>query len=461
MNLKDIRISKELTQLEASLICSVSLRTYKRLELDPKYKETDKYKRVIQSLNKYKNTINSRLTSKIITVVGLGYVGLSIATLLSQHNQVYAVDISKEKVDLIKKKQCPFIDKDISSFLKNKSLKLIPTTDLESSIKNSEYVIIATPTNYNPESNKFDTSSVESVIKEAIRINPKVWIVIKSTVGVGFTKYISELYEYDRILFSPEFLREGKALYDNLYPSRIIVGVNKRTQQYLSKAKEFGQLLKEASLKRDTEINIVGSSEAESIKLFSNTYLAFRVAYFNELDSFALNKGLNTSEIINGVCLDPRIGDFYNNPSFGYGGYCLPKDTKQLKSNFENVPEKLISAIIDSNQSRGEFISKDIISKVKDINKPIIGIYRLSMKTNSDNYRESSILNVIKELKKKDAHLLIYEPLILDTSFNECIIEKDIQRFKQQCDIIVANRYYSSLDDVKDKVYTRDLLRRD
>ncbi len=463
MNLKDIRISKELTQLEASLICSVSLRTYKRLELDPKYKETDKYKRAIQLLNKYKNTSNSRLTSKIITVVGLGYVGLSIATLLSQHNQVYAVDISKEKVDLIKKKQCPFIDKDISSFLKNKSLKLTPTTDLESSIKKSEYVIIATPTNYNPESNKFDTSSVESVIKEAIRINPKVWIVIKSTVGVGFTKYISELYQYDRILFSPEFLREGKALYDNLYPSRIVVGVNKRTQQYLSKAKEFGHLLKEASLKRDTQINIVGSSEAESIKLFSNTYLAFRVAYFNELDSFALNKGLNTSEIINGVCLDPRIGDFYNNPSFGYGGYCLPKDTKQLKSNFENVPEKLISAIIDSNESRAKFLSSEIILKTQQlgIDKPIIGIYRLTMKTNSDNYRESSVLNIIRELKNKGVDIFIYEPIVKEATFDGCKVETNIDQFKRHCDLIVANRYYSLLDDVKNKVLTRDLLRRD
>ncbi len=465
MILKDIRITKELTQLEASLICFVSLRTYKRLELDPKYKETDKYKRAIQSLNKYKNTVNSRLTSKIITVVGLGYVGLSIATLLSQQNQVYAVDISKEKVDLIKKKQCPFIDKDISVFLKNKSLNLIPTTDLESSIRNSEYVIIATPTNYNPESNKFDTSSVESVIKEALRINPKVWIIIKSTVGVGFTKYISEQYQYGRILFSPEFLREGKALYDNLYPSRIVVGVPTRTQQYLSKAKQFAHLLKNGALKNDVEINIVGSSEAEAIKLFSNTYLAFRVAYFNELDSFALNKGLDSNDIIKGVSGDPRIGDFYNNPSFGYGGYCLPKDTKQLKSSFDDVPEKLISAIIDSNESRGKFISKDIINKAKELNidNPVIGIYRLSMKTNSDNYRESSVLNVIKELKKKDVRVIIYEPIISNKErlFNGCQVEKDLEVFKKKSDIIVANRYYSLLDDVKDKVYTRDLLRRD
>ena len=373
------------------------------------------------------------------------------------------MDISKEKIELIKNKQCPFIDKDISNFLKNKSLNLIPLVNDEEAIKVSEFVVVATPTNYNSDTNKFDTSTVESVIQRVHKFNPKAWIVIKSTVGVGFTKCVSRKYNHDRILFSPEFLREGKALRDNLYPSRIVVGVVERTKEQLLKAKEFARLLKEASLKDNIETNIVGSSEAESIKLFSNTYLAFRVAYFNELDSFAMNKGLDTFEIINGVCGDPRIGDYYNNPSFGYGGYCLPKDTKQLKSNFGNVPEKLISAIIDSNESRAKFMANDIINRAKQFNndQPTIGIYRLSMKTNSDNYRESSVLNVINELKNKDIDVLIYEPITKDKTFNGCLVEHDINLFKKKCDLIVANRYYSLLDDVKDKVYTRDLLRRD
>lgn len=449
MNLKDIRISKELTQLEASFICSVSLRTYKRLELDSKYKETDKYKRAVQSLTKYKNTVNYRLTSKIITVVGLGYVGLSIATLLSQHNQVYAVDISEEKVDLIKRKQCPFIDKDISVFLKNKCLNLTATTDLESSIKSSEYVIIATPTNYNPESNKFDTSSVESVIQEALRINPKVWIVIKSTVGVGFTKYINEQYQYDRILFSPEFLREGKALHDNLYPSRIVVGVPKRTQQYLSKAKQFAYLLKNGALKDNVEINIVGSSEAESIKLFSNAYLALRVAYFNELDSFAMNKGLNTSEIINGVCKDPRIGDFYNNPSFGYGGYCLPKDALELIQEMGEIHNNhLISSINKSNQSRKEMIVRDIKNKYPNIKK--IGIYSLEAKQGSGNTRNSALEDVISYLKKDNYQIIFYNKE-----------EQPSIEFINSVDLILANRMNEELLPHKNKIYTRDLYSKD
>ena len=463
MNLKDIRISKELTQLEASLICSVSLRTYKRLELDAKYKETDKYKDALELLGKYKNTDNSRLTSKTITVIGLGYVGLSIAVLLAQHNKVYAVDISKEKIDLIKKKECPFIDQDISTFLKNKSLHLIPTIEFDESIKESEFVVIATPTNYDSKTNKFDTSTVEDVIKKIHQINPKVWIVIKSTVGVGFTRSVVDQYKHERILFSPEFLREGKALHDNLYPSRIVVGVVKRDRVHINKAKQFAYLLKNGSLKDNVEISVVGSSEAESIKLFSNTYLAFRVAYFNELDSFAMNKGLNTSEIINGVCGDPRIGDYYNNPSFGYGGYCLPKDTKQLKSNFENVPEKLISAIIDSNESRAKFLASDILLKAHQsgFDKPIIGIYRLTMKSNSDNYRESSVLNIIQELKNKGVDIIIYEPIMKDKSIHDCKVINNINTFKQLSDIIIVNRYSSLLDDVKNKIYTRDLYRRD
>lgn len=463
MDLKEIRVSKELTQLEASLICSVSLRTYKRLELDPKYKETDKYKRAIQSLNKYKNTSSSRITSKIITVVGLGYVGLSIATLLSQHSQVFAVDISKEKVDLIKRKQCPFIDKEISVFLKNKSLNLMPTKDLENSIKNSEYVIIATPTNYKTESKKFDTSSVEEVIKKVINVNPNAWIVVKSTVGVGFTKSMIEKYRYKKIVFSPEFLREGKALYDNLYPSRIVVGVPEKTKEYLAFAGKFASLLQEGAIKKDIPVHILGCTEAEAVKLFANTYLALRVAYFNELDTFSQTKGLDTLDIIKGICADPRIGDFYNNPSFGYGGYCLPKDTKELRANFENVPQTLISAIIDSNETRQDFIFHEILTKAgypskKDI---IIGVYRLTMKTGSDNYRQSSVLNIIHRLKNAGLKVVIYEPTTNEQSFMDCKVINQLDEFKNISSLIIANRYSTDLSDVKDKVYTRDLFQRD
>lgn len=447
------------TQIEASLICNISLRTYKRLEKDNKYQNSIKYQHAYRLLNCYHKKNDSLIEQKTITVVGMGYVGLSNAIILAQHNKVFAVDISKDRIDLIKQKKAPFVDKEISEYLSQKSLNLIPTLDNEEAYKQSEIVIIATPTNYNPDTNKFDTSSVELVINSVKRINPKAWIVIKSTVGVGFTKYVRNKSQYDRILFSPEFLREGKALYDNLYPSRIVVGVPEKKRNYLSKAKEFASLLKQGALKENIDINIIGSTEAEAVKLFANTYLALRVAYFNELDSFAQTKGLETLDIIKGVCGDPRIGDFYNNPSFGYGGYCLPKDTKELKANFENVPEELIFAIIKSNETRKDFITDEIIKTITD--GDIVGIYRLTMKADSDNYRQSSVLNIIDILISKKIKVIIYEPSIKEKTFMSCNVIKDFFRFKNEAKIIVANRFDSSLDDVKEKVFTRDIFKRD
>ena len=400
-----------------------------------------------------------------IAVAGIGYVGLSNAIILAQNNKVYAVDVVPSKVDLINNKKSPIVDKEIEDYLANKSLDLTATTDGDGAYKESELVIIATPTNYNSETNKFDTSSVESVIQQVIRVNPNAWIVIKSTVGVGFTKYAREKYNYDKILFSPEFLREGKALYDNLYPSRIIVGVPEKKEPYLSKAKEFAELLKQGVLKDNIDIYIMGSTEAEAVKLFANTYLALRVSYFNELDTFAQIKDLDTLDIIKGVCADFRIGDYYNNPSFGYGGYCLPKDTKELRANFEDVPENLISAIVESNSTRKQFICDQVIkmARYKKDGKGnlTVGIYRLTMKSGSDNYKGSSIQGVIDNLKAKKAKIIIYEPTCKSQSIFNCEVVKSLDVFKRLSTIIVANRYESSLDDVKAKVYTRDLLARD
>ena len=400
-----------------------------------------------------------------IAVVGIGYVGLSNAVLLSQFNDVIAVDVNKDKVDCVNSRKSPFEDAEIKYYLESKKLNLVATVDAPDAYRKSDIVIISTPTNYDPDTNKFDTSSVEMVIKEVKSINPNVWIIIKSTVGVGFTKRIIEELGFDRVLFSPEFLREGKALYDNLYPSRIVVGVPEKSEKYISFANLFISLLKDGAIKDDIQTFVVGCTEAESIKLFSNTYLALRVAYFNELDTFAQIKGLDTVDIISGVGADPRIGNYYNNPSFGYGGYCLPKDTKELRANFESIPENLISAIVESNETRKDFIATKVLNLCnsetgKDCNATV-GIFRLTMKSGSDNFRQSSIQGVMKRLQENGVEIIIYEPTLKDDEFFNCKVIKDFNLFKRMSKVIIANRYDSSLDDVKDKVYTRDLLRRD
>ena len=386
-----------------------------------------------------------------ITVVGTGYVGLALATLLSQDNEVVALDVNKEKVDLINERISPIKDKEIQKFFKSKKLNLLATCDKEKAYKNSKFVFIATPTNYDEKKNYFDTSSVDSVIKESIKFNPKATIVIKSTIPVGYTEEIKKKVKFNNIIFSPEFLREGKALYDNLHPSRIVVGSKDKN------AKELGKLLKNHSLDKDTEIIYTNSTEAEAIKLFSNTYLALRVSYFNELDTYASMKGLNSSEIIKGISLDPRIGDFYNNPSFGYGGYCLPKDTKQLLANFKGVPQNVIKAIVESNKTRKQYIVDEIVKK-----KPkVVGVYRLAMKSDSDNYRASAIIDVIKGIKKKNIKVIIYDPSIKDNKLFDCEIVKELKEFKKESNIILANRFNSELNDSINKVYTKDLYKRD
>lgn len=464
MTLKELRINKKLTQLEASFICGVPLRTYKRLENDSNYKGTYKYEHACNLLKDYQLKKKENIDKKTISVAGIGYVGLSNAILLAQHNKVFAVDLVPLRVNLVNNKKSPIEDKEIKEYLANKKLDLTATLDGDSAYAQSDIVIIATPTNYDSDLNKFDTSSVESVIEQVKRVNPNAWIIVKSTVGVGFTKYVREKYNYDKILFSPEFLREGKALFDNLYPSRIIVGVPIKKEPYLSKAREFISLMEQGAIKNDIETHILGCTEAEAVKLFANTYLALRVAYFNELDTFAQTKGLDTLDIIKGVCGDPRIGDFYNNPSFGYGGYCLPKDTKELKSNFQDVPENLISSIVQSNTTRKDFICDDILRAVnyKENKKVVIGVYRLTAKANSDNFRQSSIQDVvIKLLEKKGVNLIVYEPTLKSDSFLNSKVINDLNKFKNASQIIIANRYDSSLKDVKEKVYTRDLFERD
>ncbi len=400
----------------------------------------------------------------IIAVAGTGYVGLSNAILLAQNNEVYAVDVIPEKVQMINEGKSPIADKEIEEYLAKGGLNLTATLDGDSVYKKADFIIISTPTNYDEEKNYFDTSLVESVIEQVLRCNPDATMIIKSTIPVGYTETVREKYQTDNILFSPEFLREGRALYDNLYPSRIIVGVPTDNAKNIAKAHEFAELLKQGAIKKDVEVLFIGLTEAEAVKLFANSYLAMRVAFFNELDTYAEIKGLDAGHIIRGMGLDPRIGDHYNNPSFGYGGYCLPKDTKQLKANFEDVPENIVDAIVESNRTRKDYIANKVMQMAEQLKGDedyVIGIYRLTMKSNSDNFRKSAILGVMKRFEAQGKNVIIYEPTLQEKSLYGHEVMKDMEEFKRRATVIVANRLEDVLVDVRDKVYTRDIFSRD
>lgn len=397
--------------------------------------------------------------SYTIAIAGTGYVGLSNAILLSQHNKVYAVDVIPEKVEMLNKRKSPIVDKEIEEYLAKKELDFTATLDGEAAYAQADYVVISTPTNYNDRKNYFDTSSVEQVIETVLKVNPNAVMIIKSTVPIGYTKRMQEKYQSDRIVFSPEFLREGRALYDNLYPSRIVVGVSSQFPELVEKAEIFAGLLQEGAIKKDVKVMITDTTEAEAVKLFANTYLAMRVAFFNELDTYAESKGLNAQQIIEGMSLDPRIGNHYNNPSFGYGGYCLPKDSKQMVANFQDVPNDIVKAIVNSNQTRKAFVADQVLKKAGYPEKKniIVGIYRLTMKANSDNFRSSAIQGVMENILNQGVQVVIYEPTLNADNFEECKVIKEFQNFADMCDIIIANRIEHQLNSVKEKVYTRDI----